>query len=346
MKRRIILFALSSLLFVSFNSPKKYKIYNDWSNVTLVDTLYTSQVSDTVFAICSNRKYDPEQTEFLGHVPNSDQSIHYFVATFKNGNWLIDKVANLDVTFKYLPHKDLVIYTEGMGKTLPLNLKRSAAMTTQYDLNVLMFDYPSIHPDKSIFSNFYFAYNQAKEAYRSFNELLAQFIAYHQDNIMYFQGINTTLFFHSMGNQVLKQSVVHNDDVFRHKHLFNNVVLNAACVPRWHHVEWIEGIQFADRIYVHFNKQDKQLNGASIITLDKMLGVNPGKDHAENAIYIDFNELVGKRHSNFLDIAGRENIEEEAQQYYFSVLHGHAPQVEDRHWFASGQSKVYVLKDN
>jgi len=74
-----------------------------------------------------------------------------------------------------------------------------------------------------------------------------------------------------------------------------------------------------------------------VITFDKMLGARYQKPLAENASYIDFNSLVGNRHSNFLNMEGRDNINPDCHKYYDLVLHGNSPDLLDTTLFAKNQ---------
>lgn len=326
-------FVLSSAI-VGLSIPRKYTIYNNWSNIKLVDTLVADQLSDTLVAFCSNRGFHHGKEQFLDFSIHHD-SLTFFLATFKKGTWWVDKVQNLKAALYYFPDRDYVAYVEGMGKTFPLNLQRSSAMAAQYNVNVIMFDYPSIHPEKSMFGNFRFAYNNAENSWKSYYRFLEDIRLLREGKNEPLFGQEITLFHHSMGNLMIRKLMEQKQDAFNDK-IFDNLVLNAACVPQKNHKEWVEKIGFADRIYINYNRKDYQLNGAMLLTFDKMLGTRPGKPFADNAIYVDFHDLVDKRHSNFLNIEGREAIPRKAHYFYFSLLHGEHPDVEDPlHYLAS-----------
>lgn len=324
----VIFFLGSGLLGLSF--PRKYTIYNDWSNVSLADSIHSHQYSDTLFVVASNRQHNPATHEFLESELDSLGAVRYFLVTFSEGRWLAQPKRNLHAAVDQLPHRDFIVYVEGMGKTFPLNLQRGAAMNRQYNLNVILFDYPSIHPEISIFGNFKFAYSHAESSWVSFQTFLHDVADMKKE---FSDGVKSkafTLMHHSMGNLMLKEMMMQDEVGIAEPGLFDNLVINAACVPQEGHKEWVEKIEFAERIFINYNKQDKQLNGAMILTFKKMLGARPGNPLAENATYVDFNPLVKSRHSNFLNITGREDIPPQAFQYYYAVLHGKDSKLEER----------------
>jgi len=346
MKRIVLLIVLYFTVGHLVAQPKQYKVFNDWSNVELVDSLTADLLSDSIFAICSNRVFDPTVIEFLGHDNDPDDSIRYFVASFCDGRYWVDRVADLSSIFLYLPREDLVVYAEGMGKTFPKNLQRGSAMATQYGVNVLMFDYPSIHPDKFVFANFYYAYNRAKTSHIAYKNLLVDIVQFKGSGFYKKETGRISAIFHSMGNQIIRNTILSGLNEPADQKIFDNLILNAACVPQRNHQAWVEQIDFAKRIYINYNSKDKQLRLAALITLDKMLGVDPKDPKARNAIYVNFNPLVGDRHSNFLNIKGRDDIPMRAHYYYLSILHGNSTHHENPEFFGShGDQMVYLKKD-
>lgn len=313
----VVIIALSILAMAG--KPEKYKIYNKWSDIQLSKAPIVSNADSTIILI-SNRHFAPKDTAFFKSYRDSQEQIKTVIAQFIDGVWQVHEVNNLQQALSYLPKRDIVFYTEGMGKTFPLNLKRGVALTTQYEVNVVMFDYPSIDPERSWFTNFNFAYAQAEEAVVTYSKFLNEVESTIASSPDKFQGITTSLFHHSMGNIMVKELVeqgLHKQ--FDNLHL-DRIVLNAACVPGKDHQKWVSQLSFADEVVINYNEEDRQLNGASIITFNKMLGIKIDHPLANNAIYVDMNPSLGKTHSAYLDIKGRDAISPHIKDYYSSLF--------------------------
>lgn len=338
MKWKRLIWIIPVLFILSFGRPDKYKMYNRWDNIHYVDVENFNPQPDTLFVIATNRIYQPELEQPLADRSDPDDKLEYMVVTFSDDEWRLLRTKSLEEAVEYLPNKDFLVYVEGMGKTFPMDLQRSSGMAVQYDLNVIQFEYPSIHPRKNPVTNFYFAYREARDAAEEYTHFIEELETLKSGRPELFSSVNTSLFHHSMGNRMIKRSLEEDLLSVSDKDLFDNVILNAACVPQRNHKQWIEKIDFADNIFINHNKKDFQLNGAMVITFDKMLGARFEEPLAENATYVDFNALVDSRHSNFLNIEGRDDINPECQKYYRTVLHGNSP-----NWSDSTQFKPNPL---
>ena len=52
----------------------------------------------------------------------------------------------------------------------------------------------------------------------------------------------------------------------------DNLILNSACVPQYHHRKWLGKIKFAKGLYVNYNPEDRVLMGAKIASKRTQLG--------------------------------------------------------------------------
>ena len=127
--------------------------------------------------------------------------------------------------------------------------------------------------------------------------------------------------------------------------LFDLVVLNAACTEVKNHDIWLEKSKLGKKFIVNFNKEDRQLKGAKILTLRRQLGSKPGRHLAANATYVDFNPLVGPRHSTFAEIPLRPPILPHAKRYYTKIFNGTYPDFSDSILFRlSKNGKTYIVR--
>ena len=95
----------------------------------------------------------------------------------------------------------------------------------------------------------------------------------------------------------------------------------------------LDQIKFAKNIYINYNPGDYTLGGAYIMSKRYQLGKQVRKPLSKKAVYINFETLVDKGHSNFLNLTGRNEIPEAAFQYYNTILHGDTAAVHDTHHY-------------
>lgn len=321
---RSVLFVLSLLFTIS--ATAQYDWYNSdafWSRLTL-DAAPPSDISaaDTPFVIVSNRRPDANSPRFMSQ-QRDNGTLHYFLVYSRNGLWHIYETANLAQSISLMPDKDRdwVAYVEGMGKLFTSDLERGFALSGMYGVNTLMFDYPSINTSKKQLGNYFFAMHNARTIYKDFTPVLAGF-----RRLRLHDSAGTghlSLLFHSMGNNMIRESV-------RHKQLgsinecvwVDNLILNAPCVPQAGHRKWLGKVRFAKNIYVHYNPGDFTLGGAYLVSKKNQLGMKVKRHTCDNACYINFNTLVGKEHSYFLDLPNRYPSPPEAKRHFTALLHG------------------------
>ena len=111
------------------------------------------------------------------------------------------------------------------------------------------------------------------------------------------------------------------------------IFLNAPCVPQRHHKQWLDQIHFAQHIYVHYNPKDHVLAGAHLISLTRQLGEKLHRPLSSRAMYINFNTIAGKNHSNFLVLLQHPVPPQAALDYYYVLLHGNAVEISDTTFF-------------
>lgn len=331
-----ILLSLLSLCAAAQHNP-----FNDdsfWQRIR-VDSSIIYQPGDTVIVIASNRQVHPHKLRFMAE-KRSRHHLHYFIGCARKGIWLLQPTGSLQQAVASIPaiNKDWIVYTEGMGKIFTSDLDRGFRMAGSYNTHVLLLDYPSIRSNYHLIQNYFFAIHNARIAYRSFVPVLDTF-----KQLAVRKSIGTghiTLFFHSMGNNVVWKMVQHNK-----LHLMNdglwvdNLVLNAACVPQNHHKHWVDKIHFAHRIYINYNPNDHTLKGAHLVSFRKQLGEMVLPPVSSNATYINFSKVAGHEHSNFLTLPMHRSTMPAAIDYYKVILHGLSADVNNARLFAPSDYK-------
>ena len=327
-----LLLFLPSLLFAQFEYFNSEQFWNKLQLHRLNETP-DIHADDTVIIVASNRVTDANHFRYLPEERDGKQ-IKYFVVYSGNGKWNVLPVGSLQKAVSLMPekNKDWIVYTEGMGKFFTSDVDRGMNMAAQYDVNVIMLDYPSITAHKKRLGNYFFAKKNATVAYKDFVPVLDTIQMMQEANELGNEGVN--LFFHSMGNIVMRQIIRKRKlSKINETQWVNNLILNAPCIPQHGHKKLLDQIKFAKNIYINYNPGDYTLGGAYIMSKRYQLGKQVRKPLSKKAVYINFEMLVDKGHSNFLNLTGRNEIPEAAFQYYNTILHGDTAAVHDTHHY-------------
>lgn len=277
---------------------------------------------DTSIVVVSNRYITTDKMRFMSEERGDGQLLYLFVYAHK-GQWHVLKRNSLQEAIQLIPDKnrDWVVYTEGMGKIFTSELNRGMMMTSQYKLNVIMLDYPSITTTKGNLGNYLFAIKNARNAYKDHVPVLKQIKEMWTQAKM--GSGHISLFFHSMGNYLIRQTV-------KKKQLYrindtkwvDNIILNSPCVPQYHHAKWLNKIAFANEIYIQYNPEDRTLFFADLISKKKQLGRRLRKPLSSKAHYINFNNIVDEEHSYFMTLHDHIPAKNITKKYYNTILHG------------------------
>jgi hypothetical protein len=284
---------------------------------------------DTAIVVASNRKPAPGQLRFMSEIRDRD-SIRFFIVYSKMGKWHVQQQPRLREAVTSLVRKDddWVVYTEGMGKIFTSDLDRGMRLAGQYEVNVLLLDYPSIRSTYKSYRNYRFAYGNACRAYTDFVPVLDSFKKLRTEGAAGNGALS--LFFHSMGNNVLRK-IAQQDLLYKYNDRVwvDNIILNAPCVPRRKSRQWMEQVRFAKRMYVHYNPEDGVLKWARIAGFRQILGEHAKMPIADSAVFVNFNTLCGRGHSNFLSLYRRMPASPEALAHYGTLFHGDAVNLQD-----------------
>ncbi len=265
-----------------------------WQKVKLTQHLPARALTanDTVMVVVSNRKEAKEDKLRYMSESCDENSLHYFFVFTDRGIWHVLPTESLERAISLMPDKnrDWVLYTEGMGKLFTTDIFRGLMVAGQYNVNVIMFDYPSITTTKKSFGNYFFAIGNARKAYKYFTPALVQVKQLRAANKM--GNGKLSMFYHSMGNHVARQIVKkHKLNAINDIVWVDNLVLNAPCVPRRGHKKWINKIHYAKAIYINYNQYDFTLGGAYLASKKLQLGHKPVRNISDNAVYVNFNTI-------------------------------------------------------
>jgi len=325
MRQRILYsFLLLLLPLFSFAQFAYFNSEQFWNKLQLhnADEAPNIHPTDTVIIVASNRVMDKSTFRYLPEERDGKQ-IKYFVVYSGDGKWNVQPVSSLKQAVSLMPdrNKDWVVYTEGMGKFFTSDVDRGMSMTGQYGVNVIMFDYPSLTAHRKRTGNYFFAKKNATIAYKDFVPVLDTIQMMQDEHQLGGQGVN--LFFHSMGNIVMQQIIKRGKlSQINESRWVNNLIFNAPCIPQRGHKKLLDQIKFARNIYINYNPGDYTLAGAYFMSKRYQLGKQVRKPLSKKAVYMNFETLAGKGHSNFLNLSHREEIPRAAFEYYNIILHG------------------------
>lgn len=322
-----LLFYIQAIIIYSYSSlAQTNKDYAQWwLKIELASDDEKPFKSDTMVVMQTTRQiiHSEKGKAFFNHTSAPNNKLTTLLAVCKNQYWKIFIMSDIDEAMKMMPlKKDLVFYIEGLGKNFPIAMYRAAGLTTQYDVNVIMFDYPTVNESIGLIRNFYFAEKSSKKSADTFAEFLKTLQDFEKQKSPWILNKNKTLFIHSLGNVMLKEAVVKNLLKDLQPQFLNRLVLNAACVKQHKHVKWIDSIHFASEKFIHYNKKDIQLLGARLLKHQLMLGALPKKPFSTKTYYIDFVSILGKQHNGYLNNPGISNVPFYSHKYYHSLLHG------------------------
>ncbi|BBM85865.1 alpha/beta hydrolase [Candidatus Uabimicrobium amorphum] len=154
-----------------------------------------------------------------------------------------------------------------------------------------------------------------------------------------------TLLTHSMGSIVLEETLL---KFYKRPlgKLFDTLVINAPCSEGKNHVSWVDKIDFANEVYIVFNKNDVVLGSAGLQTGARRLGRGLENRRgqkfvlANNVLYIDVTK-TGVNHRYYLGNSPQSHL----GKFFHLVLNGEvAKLVKGDNVVEIVRDKVYVLK--
>ncbi len=323
MIKKVLVIVLTLISLQAYSQPEHFNTEAFWSRLVYDTTLSNVPIeSDTVIIVVSNRKKSSDPLRFMSEQTTKGK-LYYFIVSSKKGKWHVNPQPDLKTAIQRLPNlnRDWVIYTEGMGKIFTSEVDRGMNMAAQYNVNIIMLDYPSISTTKGMVGNYLFAVKQSKATYKYFTPTIKTIKELYTSGKM--GNKNLSMFFHSMGNNLIKRIVKKNKLKGLNDELWaNNIILNAPCVPQSLHRKWLNKIKFTKSIYIHYNPNDYVLGAAHVVSKRKQLGEKIKRPLCKQAHYINFSHLVGDQHSNFLELYKHNHVYSEAKQHYNTLLHG------------------------
>jgi hypothetical protein len=301
MKAILLVIFISIYLPVFSQNDSKLGVpysYCNWSNTSL-NKNYVANENDTCLFVVSTRNYNDTLKEFVDYDYDTTGTLKYFAVYYHGNTWNVVPYSTLAELLNLKSSlKNLVVFTEGLGKTFTSGVDRATKLMRTYAVDEIFFDWPTDRPYMKPGKNIKVTCYVAPKAAIPYAKFLEELQNYKINNPEKFKVV--TLFFHSMGNLLLMYDLQNNRFKNISPDFVTTVILNAACVNQTHHKEWLEKLTFANRIYLTINDRDRNLRGASIIFGDHQLGEKPKKEFCEKATYVNFSDILSKEHNYFL----------------------------------------------
>ncbi len=282
--------------------------------------------------VITNRQTDTipgEGVRFLNRVADGRQ-LQYLTVTTGSGGLYAESHRDLAELLQNPGNNaPWAVWVHGDGQSFEIAVDRALEIQQLHGVNLIVFAWPTRAPDKGPIGNFRNSMRHAEESVGGLHRLFQELERLGNAPGNPIQG-RLSIFFHSLGCYLLKESVESGalDDLS--PGLFRNLVINAAATDAAGHAEWVERLKIQDRIFITYNDEDINLEGLRVISsLGTQLGECPEPPLAQNAIYLDFTESVGFRfptgatHSYYFDAMTRES--ENIRLLYTDLFRGLLP---------------------
>jgi hypothetical protein len=274
--------------------------------------------------IVTNRPYIPEAVN-LEYFPNdiaSYRKVSYLIATCNGQRWQLSFVSCFTEGMQVINDgRDILLFVEGHGKTLPMVLSRAHQVQTRYNVALVVFDWPSKN------RNFNNSLARVRRCGDNFYNLLLQIKDYRRDAMH--ENQHFSILAHSLGNYFLSNLIVCGDGQYLKEQFIDNIVMNAAAIRSKEHGEVLSQLGFHKRLYITSNKNDWVLRGAHLLTSGKMLGNFAIPPLATKAHYLNFTGIVGKEHSYYYGHHPFECTNPAFFYFYNTAIHGNEVNLQD-----------------
>jgi esterase/lipase superfamily enzyme len=334
--RTVLLFLLLALIGPEANAQVDESI--SFSNEKTRDYIY----------VITNRKIDTtrENLSFNDEV-NENARLTFIKASANKSDQIKSQSLDYDDFMAQACNEtsDWLLFVHGDSKTYNKSVQRGLEIQKFHNINVIVFSWPSKNPDLNGLKNLHNSQVNVLKSKKHFNELLAFIASFRKLNTSFNENANLSMLLHSLGNLYLENLVKESTNERILNPIFENVIINSAAVNQKMHQEWVEKIDFQNRIYITNNKSDFNLKGAHIFTKNgNQLGEKAKSPTAKNANYVQFSKAVGFRfptgttHTYF--IGKVPNQSQNIRAFYFDVFHGKKIDFSDQSHFTKRKKGV------
>lgn len=306
---------------------------------------------DSIYVI-TNRKVDTtRKNRHYNHEVEKGVGIKFLKVFLDDSNQVASDLLGYNDFMTEVSTKtsDWLLFVHGDGKTYSESVQRGFDIQNIYNVNVIVFSWPSEVPGLNGLRNLNNSEQNVSRSVGHFSELLSFMEDFRESNKAFEQKANLSMLLHSLGNLHLKKWADSSSQVQKHDIIFDNVVMNSAAVNRKNHEDWVEKINFQKRIYITNNQYDYSLKGLHIYTKHgNQLGEKFKDSTAKNAHYVHFTEAVGfqtptsNTHTYFIGDIPKESSN--IYGFYYDIIHGDEVDFSDSSRFVKSKvGKGYVI---
>lgn len=281
----------------------------------------------TKIFVITNRPYNPEDQQYFPNDIADYRKVSYLIAACDGQQWQFSFVNDFTEGMKEINDgRDILLFVEGHGKTLPMALNRAYQLQIRYNMAIVVFDWPSKN------NNFNNSLARVRRCGDNFYNLLLQISAYRIQSMQ--EGQHFSMLAHSLGNYFLSNLIICGDGQYLKEPIFDNIVMNAAAIRTKGHGTILSQLHMQKRLYVTSNKNDWVLRGAHLLMAGKMLGNFAQFPLADNTEYVNFTHTAGKEHSYYYGYHKFEHDNPAFFYFYNTVLHGHEVDLQNTDFFS------------
>lgn len=217
--------------------------------------------------------------------------------------------------------RNCLFFVYGYNKPFSETLEQGWKLQTKYDLEVVLFSWPSntggfpIQEYKSVKR---VARSSTGAIDASFEKIAKYMKMPFNKDILISCNVSLNLMTYSMGNFMF-QSYIEGSTYDDETRIFSNVILCQADCDNERHERWVDSIQVGKRVYITINENDKILGWSDANFQKDRLGRTARNLIARHAVYLDFtgSEGMGNTHQ----IWG-EDTNDVVKEFFKSVLNG------------------------
>jgi len=278
--------------------------------------------------VITNRPYipDAEGREYFPNDIAGYRKVSYLIAACDGKRWQLSFVPGFTEGMQVINDgRDILLFVEGHGKTLPMALERAYQVQARYNVAMVVFDWPSKN------RNFNSSLARVRRCGDNFYNLLLQIKEYRKHAMR--ENQHFSMLAHSLGNYFLSNMIVCGDGQYLNEPLLDNIIMNAAAIRTKEHGEVISQLCIQHRLYITSNKNDWVLRGAHLLTSGKMLGNFALPPLADQAHYINFTNTVGREHSYYFGYHPFEKSNPAFFYFYHTAVHGNEVNLLDTEMF-------------
>jgi esterase/lipase superfamily enzyme len=259
-------------------------------------------------------------------------------------------------------NKNLVVFIHGYNNNAEDALRRAWRLADRYQVEVLVFTWPANGGGDGLFEDLHgvASYRSDKSDARASTEALDRALSRLQAQLAELNEgaraeaeadaaeahpndraerrerlvrllqrracpFRVTLLAHSMGNYLLKKTLMSSTERLSRGTIFDNVIVKAADTNHTDHALWIERLRVTRRVYIALNQDDAALRLSAMKIGDQQqprLGNTLAEQNAAGACYIDVTPYVGDRHSYFDEADLARDAAPELTAFFQQALNG------------------------